>query len=196
MLRWCTSHRDYCVTHSLTPLQLTIWFPIHLHGVIKIVCPKVDMYSELGTRRSNSDMDREYQRLLNRDSNPLNFLYHGRCPSDHVFRRIKPFLLRLPARMGDLRIPLPVCQTHSATGSRYHRPRQLCLPFSIPRRSHNCSAKCSSRCYVLFLCATVPREPVPGPSQQFKRVGVEAQLRLDIGYCTLCGARNTRERGS
>ncbi|KAI0335198.1 hypothetical protein GY45DRAFT_1416939 [Cubamyces sp. BRFM 1775] len=58
-------------------LGLTIWFPIHLHTTIRRVTPKVDRFTELGTPRSNSDMDREYQRLLGRDQNPLNFLYNG-----------------------------------------------------------------------------------------------------------------------
>ncbi|KAJ3557737.1 hypothetical protein NM688_g1304 [Phlebia brevispora] len=55
---------------------LTIWFPFHLRRVIAIVAPTVDEYTELGRRRSNDDMDREYQRLLDRDKNPLQFLYH------------------------------------------------------------------------------------------------------------------------
>ncbi|KAI0669823.1 hypothetical protein C8Q78DRAFT_147795 [Trametes maxima] len=58
-------------------LGLTIWFPIHLHIAIRRVTPKVDRFTELGAPRSNSDMDREYQRLLGRDRNPLNFLYSG-----------------------------------------------------------------------------------------------------------------------
>lgn len=41
------------------------------------VYPKVDRYTELGALRSQSDMDREYQRLLARDRNPLSFLYGG-----------------------------------------------------------------------------------------------------------------------
>ena len=65
------------VRHQLTFHQMTVWFPIHLHQVVKLVSPKVDKYTELGTKRSQSDMDREYQRLLSRDRNPLNFLYNG-----------------------------------------------------------------------------------------------------------------------
>ncbi|EKM61097.1 uncharacterized protein PHACADRAFT_82700 [Phanerochaete carnosa HHB-10118-sp] len=57
--------------------QFTVWFPIHLYRVIVLVCPRVDRYTELGTKRSNSDMNREYQRLLHRDKNPLQFLYHN-----------------------------------------------------------------------------------------------------------------------
>lgn len=40
--------------------------------------PVVDNYTELGQPRSQSEMDREYQRLLARDRNPLTFLYDGR----------------------------------------------------------------------------------------------------------------------
>ncbi|KAI0082304.1 hypothetical protein K474DRAFT_1655685 [Panus rudis PR-1116 ss-1] len=56
---------------------VTVWFPIHLRKVIQAVAPRVDHYTELGTKRSGSDMNREYQRLLARDANPLNFLYGG-----------------------------------------------------------------------------------------------------------------------
>ncbi|THH16822.1 hypothetical protein EW146_g3878 [Bondarzewia mesenterica] len=56
---------------------LTIWFPLSLRMAIKQSVPIVDRYTELGKRRSNSDMDREYQRLLSRDKNPLSFLYGG-----------------------------------------------------------------------------------------------------------------------
>ncbi|KAH9936996.1 uncharacterized protein B0H18DRAFT_925256 [Fomitopsis serialis] len=56
---------------------LTIWFPIRLFHTIKKVVPVVDRFTELGAPRSNSDMNREYQRLLNRDKNSLNFLYSG-----------------------------------------------------------------------------------------------------------------------
>ncbi|TBU35329.1 hypothetical protein BD311DRAFT_745975 [Dichomitus squalens] len=58
-------------------LGLTVWYPIHLHRTINLVYPKVDRYTELGGLRSQSDMDREYQRLLDRDKNPLSFLYSG-----------------------------------------------------------------------------------------------------------------------
>jgi len=39
--------------------------------------PLVDPFTDLGKPRSNSDMDREYQRLLARDRNPFTFLYKG-----------------------------------------------------------------------------------------------------------------------
>ncbi|KAH9950392.1 hypothetical protein B0H21DRAFT_723250 [Amylocystis lapponica] len=56
---------------------LTVWFPIYLYRTIRTVTPVVGPYTELGTKRSNSDMNREYQRLLERDTNPLRFLYSG-----------------------------------------------------------------------------------------------------------------------
>lgn len=56
---------------------MTLWFPYRLHKVLKESVPVVDRYTELGTARSNSEMNREYQRLLTRDRNPLNFLYSG-----------------------------------------------------------------------------------------------------------------------
>ncbi|CAL1695681.1 unnamed protein product [Somion occarium] len=55
---------------------MTVWFPIHLRRTVRLVAPKVDKYTELGIKRNQSDMDREYQRLLARDRNPLNFLYN------------------------------------------------------------------------------------------------------------------------
>ncbi|KZT02648.1 uncharacterized protein LAESUDRAFT_729889 [Laetiporus sulphureus 93-53] len=58
-------------------IGLTIWFPIYLYRATKQVVPVVDPYTELGVRRSRSDMDREYQRLLDRDRNPFSFLYNG-----------------------------------------------------------------------------------------------------------------------
>ncbi|KIP11367.1 hypothetical protein PHLGIDRAFT_99506 [Phlebiopsis gigantea 11061_1 CR5-6] len=57
-------------------IGFTIGYPIQLYRTIKLIYPRVDLYTELGRRRSSSDMDREYQRLLDRDKNPLQFLYH------------------------------------------------------------------------------------------------------------------------
>ncbi|KAI0825060.1 hypothetical protein BC628DRAFT_1321069 [Trametes gibbosa] len=78
---------------------LTIWFPIQLHTAIDRVTPKVDHFTELGAPRSNSDMDREYQRLLGRDRNPLNFLYGGfrrgwaTYESTYLFAKLTTLLL-------------------------------------------------------------------------------------------------------
>lgn len=55
--------------------QLTIWFPITLHRVIKESVPKIDPFTELGRRRNTIDLDNEYHRLLARDLNPFAFLY-------------------------------------------------------------------------------------------------------------------------
>ena len=45
--------------------------------MIKQSVPIVDRFTELGKPRSFSDMDREYQRLIQRDQHPLTFLYAG-----------------------------------------------------------------------------------------------------------------------
>lgn len=37
----------------------------------------MDLYNELGKRRTQSELDREYQRLLDRDRQSLTFLYDG-----------------------------------------------------------------------------------------------------------------------
>lgn len=60
-------------------LQLSISFPIILRQVIKRSVPNVDSYTELGRRRTKSDMDIEYHRVLARDQNPFVFLYSGMC---------------------------------------------------------------------------------------------------------------------
>ncbi|KAI0322650.1 hypothetical protein OF83DRAFT_1048810 [Amylostereum chailletii] len=60
--------------HSL--VQVTVWFPYVLRKVIKLSAPKVDPYTGQGRWRNSSDLDREYQRLLDRDKNPLSFSYH------------------------------------------------------------------------------------------------------------------------
>jgi hypothetical protein len=56
---------------------LTISYPISLRTLIKQSVPTVDRFTELGKTRSTSDMNREYQRLLEYDQNPLAFLYSG-----------------------------------------------------------------------------------------------------------------------
>ncbi|EIW64596.1 uncharacterized protein TRAVEDRAFT_55490 [Trametes versicolor FP-101664 SS1] len=78
---------------------LTVWFPIQLYTALRRVTPKVDRFTELGAPRSNSDMDREYQRLLGRDRNPLNFLYGGfrrgwaTYESTYLFAKLTTLLL-------------------------------------------------------------------------------------------------------
>ncbi|KAH9178928.1 hypothetical protein EDB89DRAFT_2172217 [Lactarius sanguifluus] len=56
---------------------LTISYPFSLRMLIKQSVPTVDKFTELGKLRSTNDMNREYQRLLERDQNPLVFLYSG-----------------------------------------------------------------------------------------------------------------------
>ncbi|KAH9065948.1 hypothetical protein EDB87DRAFT_1554562 [Lactarius vividus] len=56
---------------------LTISYPFSLRMLIKQSVPTVDKFTELGKPRSTNDMNREYQRLLERDQNPLVFLYSG-----------------------------------------------------------------------------------------------------------------------
>lgn len=60
---------------------MTIWFPLRLCSIVRQVVPRVDRFTERGTRRSNSELDREYQRLLERDTHPMNFLYSGKPTS-------------------------------------------------------------------------------------------------------------------
>ncbi|KAI9511798.1 hypothetical protein F5148DRAFT_1315259 [Russula earlei] len=61
----------------LALVALTISYPLVLRRIIKQSVPIVDRFTELGKPRSISDMNREYQRLLERDQSPLNFLYSG-----------------------------------------------------------------------------------------------------------------------
>ena len=56
---------------------MTVWFPLRLRSVILKVLPTVDNYTELGNPRTASDMDREYQRIIDRDRQPLVFLFKG-----------------------------------------------------------------------------------------------------------------------
>ncbi|KAH8120174.1 hypothetical protein DFH11DRAFT_1558766 [Phellopilus nigrolimitatus] len=80
-------------------MLITVWFPLRLHRIIKQAVPKVDRYTELGTRRSSSDMDREYQRLLERDRLPLAFLYSdfrrgwGTYRSFYLFAKLSALIM-------------------------------------------------------------------------------------------------------
>lgn len=60
-----------------TAFQYTVLYPITLRSAIKQAVPVVDPYTELGKRRNASEIELEYYRLLDRDRNPLNFLYHS-----------------------------------------------------------------------------------------------------------------------
>ena len=54
-----------------------MWFPLRLRQAILKSTPAVDRFNELGKLRTESDMDREYQRLIDRDRSPFAFLYKG-----------------------------------------------------------------------------------------------------------------------
>jgi hypothetical protein len=59
----------------ISTAQLTVWFPIRLHKALQLASPDVDKYNEFGALRSRPELDREYQRLLQRDHGPFSFLY-------------------------------------------------------------------------------------------------------------------------
>ncbi|EJD04096.1 uncharacterized protein FOMMEDRAFT_133444 [Fomitiporia mediterranea MF3/22] len=59
----------------IIPPQMTIWYPLQLRRVIMQAVPKVDRFTERGTPRSSSELDRAYQRLIQRDQHPMTFLY-------------------------------------------------------------------------------------------------------------------------
>jgi hypothetical protein len=78
-------------------------------GAIKKSLPLVDPYTELGKKRSEPEMELEYQRILSRDTNPFSFLYKGRSqvPSLILIRSLT-YPLRLPPSLGDVQIRLPL----------------------------------------------------------------------------------------
>ncbi|ETS64208.1 hypothetical protein PaG_01447 [Moesziomyces aphidis] len=61
----------------LTILFYTLWYPYKLMMTIREMLPRVSAYNELGRKRSNEEMQIYYQRLLNRDKSPFNFLYNS-----------------------------------------------------------------------------------------------------------------------
>lgn len=63
-------------------------------GAIKSSLPLVDPYTELGRKRSEPEMELEYQRILIRDTNPFSFLYKGQpqVPLFIYFELLIPFL--------------------------------------------------------------------------------------------------------
>jgi hypothetical protein len=78
-------------------------------GAIKKSLPLVDQYTELGKKRSEPEMELEYQRILNRDTNPFSFLYQGQSQVFlliHTQPLTSPF--RLPPSLGDVQIRLPL----------------------------------------------------------------------------------------
>ncbi|KAH7318861.1 hypothetical protein B0J17DRAFT_773208 [Rhizoctonia solani] len=60
----------------LTLIFMTIWFPIRLGKTIRRSLPVVEPYDALGQRRSEEEVEHEYQRLLERDRSPFGFLYN------------------------------------------------------------------------------------------------------------------------
>ncbi|CAO1636815.1 unnamed protein product [Sympodiomycopsis kandeliae] len=75
---------------GLTVLVYTILWPLYLVKVIRAMRPRVSQFNELGVKRSPEEMDREYQRQLNHDKSPLNYLYNG---YNRRFPGYKPFYL-------------------------------------------------------------------------------------------------------
>ena len=92
-----------CAIDSHPTIQITIWFPVRLMGAIKKSLPLVDPYTELGKKRSEPEMELEYQRMLSRDTNPFSFLYKGRYQV-LLLIRVRPLTpsFRLPPSLGDL----------------------------------------------------------------------------------------------
>ncbi|CAE6475333.1 unnamed protein product [Rhizoctonia solani] len=60
----------------LTLMFMTFWFPIRLGKTIRRSLPVVEPYDALGQRRSEEEMENEYQRFLERDNSPFSFLYN------------------------------------------------------------------------------------------------------------------------
>lgn len=61
----------------LTIVFYTLWYPYKLMMTIKEMLPNVSKFNELGRKRSEEEMQIYYQRLLNRDKSPFNFLYNS-----------------------------------------------------------------------------------------------------------------------
>ncbi|KAG8792908.1 hypothetical protein FRC12_004494 [Ceratobasidium sp. 428] len=55
---------------------MTFWFPFRLAKTIRRSLPRVEPYDSLGQRRSEHELETEYQRLLERDKSPFSFLYN------------------------------------------------------------------------------------------------------------------------
>ena len=87
--------------------QLTVWFPVALWRAIKQSAPKVDPYTSLGKKRPNRDLDLEYHRVLDRDQNPLSFVYHG-MDYLRIYGRSTDAEHRIPSWLGNLRSHLLV----------------------------------------------------------------------------------------
>ena len=111
--------------------QITIWFPLRLWNTIKQAVPKVAPFTERGTPRSASELDRAYQRLIERDQHPISFLYSG------AYILLIPILsgvwqlksgFRFQERLGNIQIHLPACKTECPFYSLCHFTGQLFIP--------------------------------------------------------------------
>ena len=130
-------------------------------------------------------MDREYQRLLDRDRNPLQFLYHGGgIQLTSKFALTSPY--RLQARMGDLRGDVSLREAHRAPHRRRRRPQQLPLPHAAAAGRGGLAPDHSASGDDRVLPRAVPHGAVLGPCGQCERIHVEDELRVDGYYCTAC----------
>lgn len=99
-----------------------MWYPIHLRRTIQLVAPRVDAYTELGTPRSHTELNREYQRALDRDKNPLLFLYRS------MFRFRSVYQGPADAKQTTAEAGLPTKPTISSQNSRHSSRSQLLTP--------------------------------------------------------------------
>lgn len=65
------------ISSIISICAITVCFPIMLYRLVNGNLPHVDRYTELGRRRGAREEDREYRRVLERDDNPVAFLYKG-----------------------------------------------------------------------------------------------------------------------
>lgn len=63
------------ISSLITFIVITLYFPLLLYRTVAANLPHVDRYTELGRRRGRREMQREYERMLAKDRNPLAFLY-------------------------------------------------------------------------------------------------------------------------
>ncbi|KAF8704628.1 hypothetical protein RHS03_05839, partial [Rhizoctonia solani] len=70
---WTTTMRKDEVNYA--PVAVTLGI-LTLVKTIRSSLPAVEVYDSLGQRRSEEEIEHEYQRLLERDKSPFNFLYN------------------------------------------------------------------------------------------------------------------------
>lgn len=66
-------------------LSYTLYFPYLLKLLIRHVAPQIDPFNEAGEKRT--EMDEEYNRLMNFDLSPYNFLYNVHLFGDITLRQ-------------------------------------------------------------------------------------------------------------